>query len=195
VFAGLLVLVLGACRGQQSEEPPIHLIRGPMFSQARFDPQAESDLFPDKRTMRPVPAGTVAQGSLKENDQVSAGKNADGSFVKGFPIEVTAETVKRGGERFNIYCTPCHGPLGQGDGMVSKRGYAGVANLHDPRIRALAEGEIFNTVSNGIRLMPGYALQIPESDRWAIIAYLRALQKSQGTQLTELSDLDRAQLK
>lgn len=141
VFAGLIVAALAteACRGQKSEDPPIQLIRGPMFSQPRFDPQAESDLFPDKRTMRPVPAGTVAQGSFKDNDALSAGKNADGSFVRGFPIEVTTDVVKRGGDRFSIYCTPCHGPAGQGDGMVSRRGYAGIANLHDPRIRGLAE--------------------------------------------------------
>lgn len=188
------ILALAACRGSHAEDPPVHLIRGPMYNQARFDPQAESDLFPDKRTMRPIPAGTIAQGSLKEDDKLSAGKNPDGSFVKGFPIEVTAATMKRGEERYNIYCTPCHGPAGAGDGMVSKRGYAGVANLQDARIRALPEGDLFNTVTNGKNLMPAYALQIPEHDRWAIVAYLRALQRSQNATVADLNDAERAKL-
>ena len=181
----LLAVFACACQGQRSDEPPVHLIRGPMFSQARFGAQAESSLFADKRTMRPVPANTVAQGSLKDDDFLSRGKAADGSFAKGFPFEVTMETMKRGEERYDIYCTPCHGPTGAGDGMVAKRGFAGVANLHDERIRGLAEGELFNAVTNGVRLMPGYALQIAEKDRWAIVAYLRALQRSQNAKPTD----------
>jgi mono/diheme cytochrome c family protein len=188
------LLLLAACRGSHAEDPPIVPIRGPIYNQPRFDPMAESDLFPDRRAMRPVPAGTVAQGSAKQDERLSFGKNPDGSFISGFPVEVTLDVLKRGEERFNIYCAPCHGITGAGDGMVSKRGYAGVANLHDARIRDLPEGDLYNTIAAGKNLMPSYALQLKEGDRWAVVAYLRALQKSQNAALTDLTDAERAQL-
>ena len=183
-----------SCRGQHSEDPPVHLIRGPMYNQPRFDAAAETDLFPDRRTMRPVPAGTLAQGSLKEDDFLSRGKAADGTFARGFPIEVTASTLTRGEERYHIYCTPCHGPVGVGDGMVAKRGFAGIANLQDERIRGLAEGELYSAIANGKNVMPSYGLQVNEQDRWAIVAYLRALQRSQNAKTTDLDEADQKRL-
>jgi mono/diheme cytochrome c family protein len=165
-----------------------------MYNQPRFDASAESDLFPDHRTNRPIPAGTVAQGFLKDDDFLSRGKAADGTFARGFPMEVTAATLARGEERYNIYCTPCHGPVGLGDGMVAKRGFAGVANLHDERIRGMAEGELYSAIANGIRIMPSYGLQVNEQDRWAIVAYLRALQRSQNAKTTDLNEADQKRL-
>ncbi len=194
---GALATCLGGgygCRGQSSEDPPVHLIRGPMYNQPRFDASAESDLFPDHRTNRPVPTGTVAQGSLNDDDFLSRGKGADGKFARGFPMEVTAATIARGEERYDIYCTPCHGPVGTGDGMVAKRGFAGVANLQDERIRGLAEGELYSAIANGVRLMPSYGLQVNEQDRWAIVAYLRALQRSQNAKTSDLNEADQKRL-
>jgi mono/diheme cytochrome c family protein len=189
-----LLLALAACRGEKSEDPPVHLIRN-MISQPKFDPSSETSMFGDKRTMRPLPPGTVAQGSLKADDFLSRGKNADGSFAKGFPFEVDLATVKRGQERFNIYCTPCHSPMGDGKGIVAQRGLSPPpTSLHEERIRNMPEGEIFNTITNGVRTMPSYATQIPEHDRWAIISYVRALERSQNAKLDDVPESERSKL-
>jgi mono/diheme cytochrome c family protein len=191
VLLGLLSFA--ACRGDRSEEPPVHPIRN-MLNQPRFDPAGETDLFSDHRMMRPIPAGTVAQGSAKLDDHASRGKAADGTFAKGFPMPVDAALIKRGESRYNIYCTPCHGPVGLGNGVVVQRGYPQATNLHEDRIRTMAEGEIYNTITNGIRNMPGYATQVSESDRWAIVSYVRALEKSQSAKLEEVPENERAAL-
>jgi mono/diheme cytochrome c family protein len=189
---GFIALV--ACRGDRSEDPPVHLIRN-MINQPKFDPTAETELFGDKRTMRPLPPGTVAQGAAKLDDHMSLGKAADGSFAKGFPMEVDAALVKRGQERFNIYCTPCHGPLGLGNGVVAQRGFQPQpTNLHEDRIRNMPEGEIYNAITNGVRLMPAYSTQIAEHDRWAIVSYVRALERSQNAKLDDVPETERSKL-
>lgn len=192
-MAVLAAALVSGCRGERSEEPPVHPIRN-MFTQARFDPQEETDLFADKRTMRPIPAGTVARGSLRADDWMSYGKASDGGFARGFPMDVTAQMMERGHLKFNTYCQPCHGPLGLGDGMVSQRGYAGITSLQEQRIVDMPEGEIFNAISAGVRNMPAYNVQITEQDRWAIVAYLRALQRSQHAKLDDVPEAERAKL-
>jgi len=180
-----VVFVFTACRGQPSENPPFHLNPNMDF-QHRYDPQEASPLFADGRAMRPLIAGVVPHDAAKDDDAFYRGKK-DGKYIETFPIEVTKDLVKRGERRFNVYCQPCHGPLGNGQGMVAKHGFAAVTNLHDERLRTMPPGEIFNTISNGLRNMPAYNTQIDEQDRWAIIAYLRALQLSQNVKMSELS--------
>jgi mono/diheme cytochrome c family protein len=193
-YGALGLLALAACRGDRSEDPPVHLIRN-MINQPRFDPQAESELFADKRTMRPVPANTIAQGSAKLDDHLSLGKAADGTFAKGFPFEVDTAFVKRGQERYNIYCTPCHGPLGVGNGIVTTRGFnIPPTNLHEERIRNMPEGEIFNVITNGVRNMPAYSTQVPLRDRWAIVSYVRALERSQNAKIDDVPENERSKL-
>ena len=216
VAIGGALALASACRGQTSTEPPVHLVRN-MSSQDRFEHQEENEFYADKRAMRPVPAGTVARGSLKAEDAFYRGTTATAPaaastpatkkgpapaasqpatpmYVKEFPIAVSYDTVKKGERRFNTYCTPCHGPLGAGGGMVVQRGYPPATNLHDERIRNMPVGEIFNTIGNGIRNMPAYSTQIDEQDRWAIVAYLRALQRSQNAKLEDVPEAQRASL-
>jgi mono/diheme cytochrome c family protein len=166
-----------------------------MGTQPKYREQQTSEIFADGRADRMPVAGTVARGHLMEDDAFyrgftkAGGNQQPAKFVDGFPSEVKVDLafVQRGQERFNIYCAPCHGLDGSGKGPVHIR--AGVelqeakwvppADLHTDAVRGRANGHLFNTISVGIRNMPGYAQQIPVSDRWAIVAYVRALQVSQ----------------
>lgn len=211
-----LVLVLSGvlasgCQGQLSAEPPIHPQRN-MFNQDRYDHQEKNEFYADKRALRPLPQGVVANGALKEDSAFFRGiqpaapaKVADGKkpqapapsgpvYVTQFPLEVNADLLKQGERRFNTYCTPCHGPTGAGGGMVVQRGYPIATSIHEDRIRTMPAGEIFNTVSNGVRNMPGYSSQIDERDRWAIVAYVRALQRSQNGKIEDVPESQRASL-
>jgi mono/diheme cytochrome c family protein len=174
-----------------------------MDSQQKFKAQRENPFFADKRADRPQVEGTIAVGELHDDDHLYAGK-LNGAFARTFPpsIKVDEGTMARGKERFGIYCTPCHGQAGEGDGMVAQRATALAegtwtppANLTEDRIRYMPVGEIFNTISNGIRNMPGYARQIPAEDRWAIILYLRAVQRARAASAEDLSEQERASLR
>jgi mono/diheme cytochrome c family protein len=119
---------------------------------------------------------------LRADDFRYAGKNPDGSFARGFPIEVTEAVVRRGQNRFNIYCAPCHGPLGDGNGITKSYGMVATPTYHDDRLRNMAEGELFNTITNGKNTMFSYADKLSPDDRWAVLAYVRTLQRAhQGT--------------
>ncbi len=179
-------VALGAmgCRGQQSEDPPILLIRN-MHHQPKYNPQGSSDYFEDGRTMRTPVAGTVARNRFEENEEIETGRLRDGSgYVLTVPPELASRAggmeslLLRGQERFGIYCTPCHDKTGGGKGTVVQRGYQQPPTLHDPRIRQMPDGQLFATISNGVRNMPSYASQIPIADRWAIVEYVRALELS-----------------
>ena len=187
-FLTLFVLaVIGAVsilgfRGDKSRKPPRMAEIFPDLSiQPKLRPQTVTkfDGFADGASSRPFPAGTVAQSvGFNNNTPVNTGRDAKG-FVEVNPLPVTADLLKRGQERFNIYCQPCHGAQGDANGgIVKKLGASTVANLQDPRIIKMNDGEIFNTISYGKSTMMGYAGQVPVSDRWAIIAYVRALQLS-----------------
>jgi len=173
-----LVIVAAGCRGQTSEDPPFHLI-GDMDWQQKYLPEQASPIFPDGRAMRPLVEGTVAQGQLREDDALYRGKAADGSFVATVPIPVDEATLRRGQDRFNIYCTPCHDKTGSGHGMVVKRGYPLPIDLTSERVRTMPDGEIFNVITNGVRNMPSYRKQIPVEDRWKIVTWVRVLGHSQ----------------
>ena len=173
----ILALALASCRGQPSEQPPIHIVPD-MRNQPKYRPQAESAFFTDARTMRAPVEGTLAQGELKEDEAFFTGRTEQG-YVRKAPIEVTEATLKRGQGRFNIYCAPCHDRSGSGRGMAVQRGFPPPVDLSSERVRAFADGEIFGVVTHGVRNMPAYNVQIPERDRWAIVTWVRVLQRSQ----------------
>jgi mono/diheme cytochrome c family protein len=186
---GLLSLVgVVSCRGDVSADPPVHLQRN-MFSQERYDPQAFSPFFEDNRSMRSPVDGTVSREHYEADDAIATGRLADNSgYVLTVPSAIAArlggpeKMVQRGQERFNIYCTPCHDKGGTGNGTVARvpNGFAKLPSLHDARLREAPDGQIFATITNGVRMMPSYAAQVPVNDRWAIVAYVRALQMSQA---------------
>ncbi len=192
----ILALALAGCRGQTSTKPPIHPNPN-MDEQFKYDPQERNPIFSDKRAMRePVP-GTVARGELHQDEVFYQGRNADDSFVWQNPRPITMELLKRGQERFNIYCSPCHGRTGDGQGMVMPPRYQGMVpppSYMEDRIRFMPDGEIFNTITLGIRTMPSYRHQVMPEDRWAIIAYIRALQRSQHTTAADIPADQRASL-
>lgn len=200
LFAAAIVLpvVLSSCRGTTSQKPPVHPNLN-MDQQRRFEPQEENDFFPDKRAQRQPVKGTIARGHLRHNKPYYQGINQDSSFVDKIPVKLTKSFMYRGQDRFDIYCTPCHGIAGDGQGIVTTGGYGFVPapSYHQDRLRNVADGYIFSVISNGIRTMPSYASQIPVRDRWAIVAYVRALQHSQNVSKQEMKkyDVDLAALK
>jgi len=178
IAASLLVAGLAGCRGQESDKPPVHLNPN-MDSQPRYDPQAESKFYEDRRTMRQPVEGSVARGNFDENDAHATGKDGD-QYVAKMPMAITEATLKLGQTKYNIYCTPCHAEIGNGEGMVKKRGFDGVRNLLDPYTRALPDGQIYEAMAKGVRTMPAYNAQLTTDERWAVVAYVRALQLSQN---------------
>ena len=195
IVASWLPLVLFArARVKRSEEPRILLVQD-MGSQPKYREQQTNDLFADNRADRPHVAGTVARGELQEDDHYYRGYSmtvgADGKnqvkFFDGFPQQVTVDDrlLERGRDRFNIYCTACHGYDGYARGSVEVRSEhignpLNAKSLHEDLVRGRPDGHLFNTITNGIRNMPSYSSQIPVEDRWAIVAYVRALQLSQN---------------
>ena len=139
----------------------------------------------DNRSVRPLVAGTVARGWLREDDALYTGK-VNGVFVKEFPFAIGHDELARGQQRFNIYCTPCHGRLGDGQGMVVQRGLRQAASYHNDRLRSENVGYFFDVITNGFGAMQGYAEQIPVRDRWLIISYVRALQLSQHASVDDV---------
>ncbi len=166
-----------------------------MKDQPKYKPYHESKFFPDKRSERPLIDGVVARGYLNEDSVFYEGKTADGKLVKQIPVPLTAELLKRGQERYNIYCIVCHGASGMGDGMVIRRGFKPVPpTFHSDKLRDIEDGHFFDVISHGFGVMQDYSMQIQPADRWAITAYIRALQLSQNTPETELSAFDKQQL-
>jgi len=156
-----------------------------MHDAPRYEAYEKSEFFGDGRSMRPQVAGTIARGQLREDTAMFAGKTGT-AFVARIPIPVTTQLVHRGRQRFDIYCAPCHGQAGRGDGIVVRRGYRAPSSLHVDRLRGQADGYIFDVITNGFGVMPDYAAQISPADRWAIVAYVRALQLSQHAPVAAL---------
>ena len=182
LFAGFLalVLVLSGCRGMESERPPITPQQN-MFNQERFNPQQKNEFFEDRRAMREPVSGTVARGFLREDTEFYEGRTEEGEFIEEMPITMTRELLERGQDRYDIYCAMCHGRAGDGEGIISVGdfGYTPATPMHEDYLIEIEDGHIYDVIANGIRTMPGYAQQIAVSDRWAITAYIRALQRSQ----------------
>lgn len=153
--------------------------------QPRIDPLEKSRFFADGAGARPLPAGTVARGQLKADRTFESGMAGD-QLAASFPMSVTPELLARGRGRYNIYCAPCHDQTGSGLGMVVRRGYKQPPSLHIDRLRQARPGYLFDVMTNGFAKMPSYAAQIPAADRWAIAAYIRALQLSQNATLDDV---------
>lgn len=181
----LLITLFGCARERPSSKPPIHLNPN-MDNQPKYKAQAESNFFEDGSAMRQPVAGTVAQGELRADDALFLGKDSRSNFIKSNPREVNIQLLDRGQERFNIYCSPCHSRVGDGKGIMIQKGYVPPPTFHDDRIRQLPDGQVFDIITNGIRNMPSYAHQISVKNRWAIVAYLRALQKSQNAAIDDI---------
>ena len=194
VFAILTALTMvplalvARARETTSSLPRIHPLPDDMDSQYKFKAQASNWFFTDGRAMREPPEGTVALGDLHDDDPLYKAKMADqNTWVANIPVPLNDATMTRGRERFGIYCAPCHGISGRGDGMVDKRAsglmegtWVTPTSLHEARVRAQPAGEIFNTITHGIRNMPAYGPNVDPADRWAIVMYVRALQLSQN---------------
>jgi mono/diheme cytochrome c family protein len=160
-----------------------------MHNQHKVKTLGESTFFADGQGARPIPAHTVARGDLREG-VVFTGLDANNKPVAEIPFPVTPALLHRGQERFNIYCSPCHGRLGAGNGMIVQRGYKAPTSYHIERLRTAPVGYFFNVITEGYGVMPTYAPQIPVADRWAIAAYIRVLQYSQNARLAELPPAD-----
>lgn len=172
-IAALAALALSGCRGDISDQPPFHLI-GDMDWQPRYHPEGESTFFADGRSMRTPVAGTVAQGQIREDEAYWKGTEG-GQPIRKLPMSATAALARRGKQRYDIYCAPCHDRNGAGRGPVVLRGYPVAADLGGDRLRQMSDGEVFIAISNGIRNMPAYAAQVPVEDRWAIVLWSRVL--------------------
>jgi len=168
--------------------------RQDMHDQPKYVPLRESTFFSDARSARPLVEGTVARGQLRDDDLLYTGK-VNGQDATVFPAQVTAQTMARGRERFDIHCSPCHGRTGQGDGMVVLRGYRRPPTFHQDRLRDAAVGHFFDVITNGFGAMPDYASQVRVEDRWAIIAYVRALQLSEHATLAEVPPAERDRIR
>jgi cytochrome c553 len=154
--------------------------RQDMHDQPKYIPLRPSDFFGDGRSERPLLEGTVPRGHLKDDVAFYTGKGPDGKPVDGFPFPITKEVLDRGQNRFNIYCTPCHGHLGNGNGMIPQRGFRHPPTYHQDRLRKVPDGYIFDVITAGFGAMQDYSAQVEPRDRWAIVAYIRALQLSQN---------------
>ena len=181
---GLLILLAFGAAGCRQD----------MHDQPKLKPYRSSEFFADGSGMRPLPAHTVARGSLQEVSHFFTGRMTDGSIATELPMPITKALLKRGQERFTIYCTPCHGQVGDGRGMVVRRGYKQPTSYHDERLRQVPIGYFFDVMTNGFAVMPSYAPQVPPEDRWAIAAYIRALQLSQHVDAASLTAEQRAAL-
>lgn len=211
-FAVITLLSVMGLRGSLATRPPIEFFPD-MDHQAKYKPQAESKFFADGRADRPQIPGTVPYGRgvggsdsgaivhdagfLRADDVHFAGKNPDGSFHQGFPadVEVTEAFVRRGQNRYSIYCQPCHGALGDGQGITKAYGMVATPSYHDDRLRTMPEGEIFNTITNGKNTMFPYGDKLSPEDRWAVVAYVRALQRAHHATIDDVPLEQRGGLK
>lgn len=187
-----LALVARA-RAVTSSQPRLHLIFD-MDNQPKYKAQAASPLFADGRASRPAVKGTVAKGSFWEDASFATGREGD-RWVEAIPLPLNRELLLRGKERYGIFCAPCHGLSGYGDGMVSRRAerleegtWTPPSSFHTDVARSRPVGYIFNAITRGVRTMPPYGSQIPVEDRWAIVAYIKALQRSQHASLADVPE-------
>jgi hypothetical protein len=165
-----------------------------MRQQPKVKPLEPSDFFLDGQSARPLLPNTVAQGHLELDTQFYEGKNEDGTLVEIFPLEITPEVMERGQEQYNIFCSPCHGAVGNGQGMIVQRGFQAPPSFHIPRLREAPPGHFFDVMTNGFGAMYSYASRVPPEDRWAITAYIQALQLSQNATLDDVPPEQRNKL-
>ncbi len=181
MLTSVAIFAIAGCRQQMADQP----------HQRPLEP---SNFFDDGMASRPVEPGTVARAG-KEQNGLRFHSKVDGKLVDTFPFEVTMEVLARGQERYEIFCSPCHDRLGTGQGMIVRRGFTPARSFHDPRLRDAPAGHFFEVITQGFGQMPSYANQLSEQDRWAVIAYIRALQFSRNVSLDQLPPEDRAKMK
>jgi len=181
MLTSVAIFAIAGCRQQMADQP----------HQRPLEP---SNFFDDGMASRPVEPGTVARAG-KEQNGLRFPSKVDGKLVDTFPFEVTMEVLARGQERYEIFCSPCHDRLGTGQGMIVRRGFTPARSFHDPRLRDAPAGHFFEVMTQGFGQMPSYANQLSEQDRWAVIAYIRALQFSRNVRLDQLPPEDRAKMK
>lgn len=168
------LLLLAGCRMTMADQP-------------RYEAFEASTFFADGTSARPRVADTVARGELPEDEHLITGR-VNGAVAETFPFTVTQTVLERGQERYEIFCTPCHGALGDGNGIITEYGMPQATSFHDPELRDESVGYYFTLITNGTRVMPGYGDRIAPADRWAIIAYIRALQLSQNANLSAVPE-------
>jgi mono/diheme cytochrome c family protein len=184
---GTLVIAVSAlvgCSGQPATKPPVRIIRD-MYDQPKLLPESEARSFGDGASMRPFLDGTVAQEDPLGDEAIQQGRGVRG-YVESIPVTVDEALISRGQERFNVFCVPCHDRAGSGHGTVTSRGFPVSVDLSSDHTRGLKDGELFNIVKYGVRTMPGHRHQIPVSDRWAIVAWVRVLEQSQHATVADL---------
>jgi mono/diheme cytochrome c family protein len=180
-MAASLALVVG-CRQDMQDQP-------------KYKPLAASRFWGNGASARPLVENTVARGHLDDDVEFYTGKTASGTLVEALPLPFTPQLLKRGQERFNIYCSPCHDRVGSGRGMVVRRGFKAPPSYHIDRLRQAPVGHFFDVMTNGFGAMPDYRAQVEAADRWAIVAYIRALQWSQQATLADVPPEEAAKLK
>ena len=180
LVAVTLLALAGACRQDMHDQP-------------KYKPLRSSEIFADRRSARPLVEGTIARGTLREDAAFYTGKTASG-FVTALPLPLTPKLLERGGTQFQVFCSPCHGRTGRGDGMIVQRGYKQPSSYHVDRLRQMPIGYFYDVITIGFGAMPDYASQIAPADRWAIAAYVRTLQFSQHAPASALSVAERAAL-
>ena len=194
IFAVALTLSVMGFRGMRSSEPPMEVFPD-MDRQGKYKPQGASKFFADARADRPPVAGTVARGRsetgeadpsfLASDDFLYRGKQGE-AFAKGYPMELTRDFVMQGENRYSIYCAPCHGALGDGNGITKRYGMTVTPSFHDDRLRNMPEGEIFNTITHGKNTMMPYGDKLTPSERWAVVSYVRALQRASNATIDDV---------
>ena len=183
----LVALLLAGCRGTQSDNPPFHMNLDMDFQQ-KFGPQEANPFFEDNAAMRtPVP-GTVPRGELRDSSALYRARTEAGEYVEEIPIAVTRNVLKRGRDRYDVHCSVCHGKSGAGNGVIMRGdyGYTPASSYHIDRLRNAPDGYLYDVIANGVRNMPAYGQKVPVMDRWAIVAYIRALQRSQNASPDDL---------
>ena len=186
VLIAITIVVIAGQRGSISRKPPIEIFPD-MDRQPKLRPQTFNRILPENLSSQLHPANTIARGSHFEDTPLNTGRvTGSTNWVEINPLPITESLLARGEERYNISCSPCHGAIGDGKGITGKYGMVAMANFHDKRIVTMPDGEIFNTISNGKNLMGAYGGLVSVEDRWAIIAYVRALERSRLAYVDEL---------
>ncbi len=208
VTAFLVVLALSVLglRGTLFTRPPLDVFPDWAFpsmrNQSKYKHQASSRFFADGRADRPLPPGVVATSygpagqPLRNDDVLYTGKDASGTFVAKLPasVPVDRKLLERGQQSYTIYCAPCHGALGDGNGITKQYGMGATPTYHDERLRQIADGDLYNTITHGKNNMLSYADKLKPEDRWAVVAYVRALQRAQSGTVADVPEVNKAEL-
>jgi hypothetical protein len=181
----IIAVIIVSCQGQTSKDPPIHLNPN-MDKMPKYKAQSESQFFVNGSAMREPSAGTLATDEAQLDDAYYTGKDGNGQLISAIPVPISKDFMLRGQERFNIYCSPCHARTGEGNGIVVQRGFVKPPTYHSDVMRQNPAGHFFTVMSQGIRSMPTYKHQVPVMDRWAIVSYIRALQRSQNASAADI---------